>query len=89
MQPPLLVVDVLEGAAMPEILDPVTQHHVEQAAETLMREFKGVLSEDTVARYFEESLDQLGDARVEVFVPVLAHRFARERLTALVTRGGA
>lgn len=73
---------------MPETLDPVTQHHVDQAAETLVREFNGVFSEETVARYFGESLDQLGDARIDVFVPVLAHRFARERLTALATRGG-
>ncbi len=71
---------------MPEILDPVTQHHVDQAAETLVREFEGVLSEETVARCFGESLDRLGDAKVEVFVPVLAQRFAREQLRALVTQ---
>jgi hypothetical protein len=50
-----------------------------------VREFQGVLSEETVARYFGESLDRLGDVKVEVFVPVLAQRFAREQLRALVT----
>ena len=36
-----------------------------------------------------ESTDLLGDARVNVFVPVLAHRFARERLRALAQAEGA
>jgi protein-tyrosine-phosphatase len=68
---------------MPEILDPVTQHHVDQAAARLADEFKGVFSEETIARYIAESLDLLGNSRINVFVPVLAHRFARERLRAL------
>jgi arsenate reductase (thioredoxin) len=68
---------------MPEILDPVTQHHVDQAAGRLADEFKGVFSEETIARYIAESLDLLGSSRINVFVPVLAHRFARERLRAL------
>jgi len=65
------------------VLDPVTQHHVRQAAEALTDEFAGVFSQETVERYIGESLDLLGDARIHVFVPVLAHRFARERLKAL------
>ncbi len=48
---------------MPEILDPVTQHHVDQAAARLANEFKGVFSEETIARYIGESLDLLGDSR--------------------------
>ena len=68
---------------MPEILDPVTQRHVNQAAAGLADEFKGVFSEETIARYISESLDMLGNSRINVFVPVLAHRFARERLRAL------
>ena len=68
---------------MPEILDPVTQHHVDQAAARLADEFKGVFSEETIARYIGESLDLLGNSRINAFVPVLAHRFARERLRAL------
>ena len=65
------------------VLDPVTQHHVRQAAEALAAEFEGVFSQETIERYIAESLDLLGDARINVFVPVLAHRFARERLKAL------
>jgi protein-tyrosine-phosphatase len=66
-----------------EVLDPVTQRHVDQAAERLAEEFKGIFSRETIARYIGESLDMLGGSRINVFVPVLAHRFARERLRAL------
>jgi arsenate reductase (thioredoxin) len=65
------------------VLDPVTRHHVRQAADALAGEFAGVFSRETIERYIAESLDLLGDARINVFVPVLAHRFARERLRAL------
>jgi arsenate reductase (thioredoxin) len=66
-----------------QTLDPVTQHHVRQAANALADEFAGVFSRETIERYISESLDLLGEARINVFVPVLAHRFARERLRAL------
>jgi hypothetical protein len=79
----LIAVDVSEVRPMPEILDPVTQHHVDQAAARLADEFKGVFSEETIARYIADSLDLLDNSRINVFVPVLAHRFARERLRAL------
>jgi arsenate reductase (thioredoxin) len=73
---------ISEEAAM-NVLDPVTQHHLRQAAEALSGEFAGVFSQETIERYVAESLDLLGDARIHAFVPVLAHRFARERLRAL------
>ncbi len=68
---------------MSQALDPVTQHHVRQAASRLKDEFEGVFSEETIERYIGESVDLLGGSKVNVFVPVLAHRFARERLKAL------
>ena len=68
---------------MSEVLDPVTLNHVRQAAARLKGEFAGVFSEQTIERYIAESLDLLGNSRINVFVPVLAHRFARERLKAL------
>jgi arsenate reductase len=68
---------------MVQILDPVTQNHVRQAAKQLKTEFAGVFSEQTIERYIGGSLDLLGNSRINVFVPVLAHRFARERLKAL------
>ena len=68
---------------MSQALDPVTQRHVRQAADQLKTEFAGVFSVETIERYIGESLDLLGSSRINVFVPVLAHRFARERLRAL------
>jgi arsenate reductase (thioredoxin) len=68
---------------MTEMLDPVTRSHVEKAADALQDEFAGTFSRETIARYIAESVDLLGASKVSVFVPVLAHRFARERLKAL------
>lgn len=73
---------------MSQALDPVTQHHVRQAAEALADEFAGVFSKKTIERYISESVDLLGGGRISVFVPVLAHRFARERLKALAQAEG-
>ena len=73
---------------MAQALDPVTQQHIEQAAERLADEFAGIFSRATIARYMAESQDLLGDARINVFVPVLAHRFTRERLRALAQAEG-
>jgi protein-tyrosine-phosphatase len=73
---------------MPQALDPVTQRHVDQAAERLADEFAGIFSQETIARYMAESTDLLGEARINVFVPVLAHRFCRERLRALAQAEG-
>ncbi len=68
---------------MTEMLDPVTRQHVEKASEALQDEFAGTFSRETIARFIAESVDLLGESKINVFVPVLAHRFARERLKAL------
>jgi arsenate reductase (thioredoxin) len=73
---------------MSETLDPVTRHHINQAADRLAEEFAGIFSQETIARYMAESTDLLGEARINVFVPVLAHRFCRERLKALAQAEG-
>lgn len=65
------------------MLDPITRNHVEKAADALLDEFQGMFSRETIASYIAESVDLLGGARVRDFVPVLAYRFARERLKAL------
>jgi protein-tyrosine-phosphatase len=72
-----------EEEQMSQALDPITQHHVRQAAEALAVEFAEVFSRETIERYITESVDLLGGSKINVFVPVLAHRFARERLRAL------
>jgi len=68
---------------VPPTLDSVTQHHIRQMAERLVDEFAGTFSPETIERYISESVDLLGESKINVFVPVLAHRFARERLRAL------
>jgi arsenate reductase (thioredoxin) len=68
---------------MTQALDPVTEHHLRQVADRLADEFSGIFSEETIARYLTESTELLDEAKVMVYVPVLAHRFARERLNAL------
>jgi len=73
---------------MSQALDPVTQQHVRRAANALAREFAGVFSIETIERYISESTDLLGGGSINVFVPVLAHRFARERLKALAQADG-
>ena len=73
---------------MPQALDPVTQHHIEKAAESLVHEFTGIFSRETIVRYMAESTDLLGESKINVFVPVLAHRFTRERLKALAQAEG-
>jgi arsenate reductase (thioredoxin) len=74
---------------MSPTLDPVTQHHIAQVTEGLVDEFAGIFSPETIERYIAESVDLLGESRINVFVPVLAHRFARERLRALGQADGA
>jgi arsenate reductase len=68
---------------MTEMLDPITRQHVEKAAQALQDEFAGTFSRETIARFIGESVELLGESKINVFVPVLAHRFARERLKAL------
>src|SRR5918992_6026819 len=68
---------------MTQAVDPLTQQHIDRAADRLAEEFAGVFSKETISRYMTESTDLLGEARINVFVPVLAYRFTRERLKAL------
>lgn len=67
---------------MSSTLDPTTRRHVEQATDSLEAEFAGTFSRETIDRYIVDSLHQLGSARFSDFLPVLAYRFARERLKA-------
>ncbi len=68
---------------MSETLDPITRNQVRHAAEELHEEFTGIFSTETIARYIEESTDLLSGARISTYLPLLVHRFARERLLAL------
>ena len=50
------------------------------AVESLAREFAGVFSRETVGDVLADSLARLGPARLRTYQPVLAYRFARQRL---------
>jgi arsenate reductase (thioredoxin) len=70
-------------------LNEATRLHVEKAVDSLVEEFEGTQSRETIERVMDDSLRQLvGDAQVDDFVPTLAHRFTRERLKALERRLG-
>jgi arsenate reductase (thioredoxin) len=71
------------------MLDPLTEHHIRQVVRGLEDEFAGIFSSETIERYITESVDLLGESKINIYVPVLAHRFARERLRALAQADGA
>src|SRR5262245_32525323 len=54
------------------------------AAVRLAEEFEGVFGSETIERFLHSSFDQFADeATVQQFLPLLAERFARQRLQAL------
>jgi arsenate reductase (thioredoxin) len=58
---------------------------IRQGAERLKQHFDGVLNAETIERFMTDSLDRLMErARIPTWLPVLAERFAKERLRALV-----
>jgi protein-tyrosine-phosphatase len=64
-----------------------TAEHVQisEAAERLKRRFEGQLNTETIERFMNESLDTLMQrANTSTWVPLLAERFARDRLRALI-----
>lgn len=55
------------------------------AVANLQEEFKGVVGAETIARFLESSYDQFASrAKFNHFLPLIAERFARQRLRALV-----
>ena len=60
------------------------QHLLRTAAGNLAREFEGTFGRETIEEFLASSYDQFaGRATVSSFLPLLAERFARERLRAL------
>jgi protein-tyrosine-phosphatase len=58
---------------------------IRQAAERLRRQFEGQLNVETIERFLADSVDTLTDrAKSTMWIPLLAERFARDRLRALV-----
>ena len=64
-------------------VDLITRGHLERGIDALREQFAGTFSPETIERYMVESLQALPAARFKQFVPLLVHRFARERLQAL------
>jgi protein-tyrosine-phosphatase/DNA-binding transcriptional ArsR family regulator len=77
------------GMHMPERqLDPVARQALAAAIGQLAAEFRGIFSLETIERYVDESIEWLSGARVVDFIPLLVHRFARDRLRALAQAQG-
>lgn len=58
---------------------------IREAAERLKRRFAGELNTETIERFMNDSLDTLVQrAHTGTWVPLLAERFARDRLRALI-----
>lgn len=70
---------------MPVTLNTAELVQIHQAAERLQRQFEGVLNAETIERFMTSSLDILVErANTSTWVPLLAERFAKDRLRALV-----
>jgi arsenate reductase (thioredoxin) len=69
-------------------LNPETRGHIERSTAALADEFQGIYSRETIERYVGESLEGLSGARLESYLPLFVHRFARERLRALAQAEG-
>ena len=68
------------------------ERNLERQVTELAEEFRGIWSRETIARFLGEchtELAERGQGRVVNFLPLLAGRFARERLWALAIEGPA
>lgn len=73
---------------MPDQLDPELQSKVDWMMEELTGEFGSSFSREQIRGVVDDSLDRmLKTASVRQFVPLMAYRFSRERLNALVRAG--
>jgi arsenate reductase len=70
---------------MPVTLTTAEQLQMREAAERLRRRFDGQLNAETIERFMNDSLEMLIQrATTSTWVPLLAERFARDRLRALI-----
>jgi protein-tyrosine-phosphatase len=71
---------------MPDLdsLSPDQRLALKTAAKVLQTEFTGIFSTETIELFLQTSYDQFADrAKFTNFLPLMAERFARQRLTAL------
>jgi hypothetical protein len=57
---------------------------IQLATDRLQQELGGRIPEATIAQVVSSALDELRDARIKTYVPVLTYRLARERLSRLL-----
>jgi arsenate reductase (thioredoxin) len=70
---------------MPISLTTAEKLQIREASERLQRRFAGELNAETIERFMTDSLDMLVKrATTSTWVPLLAERFARDRLRALI-----
>jgi protein-tyrosine-phosphatase len=70
-------------------LSTAEQLHVRQGAERLKQRFARQLNSETIERFLYDSLDVLlGNARKTEWVPLLAERFAGDRIRAVIRLEG-
>ena len=76
--------DAMSATTLDDLnVDVIVRGHLDKGLESLTDEFAGIFSAETVERFMAESLAHLQGARLQDFVPLFVHRFARERLRAL------
>src|ERR1035437_9915388 len=63
-------------------LEPETMAHLGRLQVDLQKEFSGIFSPETIARFVNESTEQFSGVKIQAYVPVLVKRFTRERLRA-------
>ncbi|MGH9230202.1 MAG: three-helix bundle dimerization domain-containing protein, partial [Acidimicrobiales bacterium] len=71
---------------MPDLdsLDPDQRMALKLAARNLKDQFTGTFSVETIELFLQTSYDQFADrAKFTNFLPLMAERFARQRLSAL------
>src|SRR5919106_1541842 len=61
----------------------LTEADFDRTVSSLAREFEGIFGRETIARFVQEALDRWPQATITDHLPLLAHRFSRERLRAL------
>lgn len=65
-----------------DLMDNTSRQSLESARGRLLEEFAGVFARETIDRCVDDSYAQLPPAKVRTHLPLLAERFARERLRA-------
>ena len=60
--------------------EPELERALREQESRLVDEFRGRVDDGVVRRHFAEAVAGLGDARVKVYLPVLAYRLTRDRL---------